>query len=203
VNGFPEKGEAWERSMLETIRAWCASHPLVVGYALTALVTITLRIAGSAWWEAVKASHPRVAALANLARALGFDAPKLVAAVRVLLGLPPALPPGDDTPKPPSVAVRAAGTLLLALSVTAIGCAGALPVVAQIVVDAGCVASHYDELAAAEQAGRGPFLLAIERTARACGIEQQLVVTLFGSAKAQRIAAPACSASSLASPVKP
>lgn len=188
--------------MLETIRAWCASHPLVVGYALTALVTIALRIAGSAWWEAVKASHPRVAALANLARALGFDAPKLVAAARVLLGLPPAPPPGDDTPKPPSVVVRAAGTLLLALSVAAIGCAAALPAVVTVVSDGLCILTHYDELAAAERADRATFLLVAARVAGQCGITVEAVVHAFGTEKASRAmraakseAAPACSAS--------
>ena len=90
---------------------------------------------------------------------------------------------------------RTVAAVGLALSLAVVACAGALPVVAEIVVDAGCVASHYDELAAAEQAGRGPFLLAVERVARVCGIEQQLVVELFGAAKAHRTSAPACSAS--------
>jgi len=194
------------QSFLDTARAWCASHPLVVGYALTALVTIALRIAGSAWWESFKASHPRVAALANLARALGFDAPKLLAALRVLLGLPPAPPSGDDKPKsPPTVVVGALSALALlgALGGSVVSCAGAIPAVVTVVSDGLCVLTHFDELAAAERAGASTFVVVAARVAGQCGITVEAVVRAFGAEKASRAARaakaetapPACSAS--------
>lgn len=71
------------------------------------------------------------------------------------------------------------------------GCGGTLPPVSQIVVDAGCVASHYDELAAAEQAGLGAFTVAVGRVAVECGIARDVVVTIFGSHKQARAAGKA------------
>ena len=116
--------------------------------------------------------------------ALGHDLDAAIAAI-------PKPPTGKG---PPGVV---AGALML-VGVAAVGCGGHLPPVAQIVIDAGCVASHYDELATAEGQGAAAFLVAIERVARGCGIERDIVVTIFGTHKAQRargmaLPAPACS----------
>lgn len=96
-----------------------------------------------------------------------------------------------------SVAQRLARVVAAMGLVGVVGCAGALPIVSQVVIDAGCVAGHFDELVAAEQAGLGPFALAVERVARQCGIEQQIVVEIFGTHKQARAAkaSAACSAS--------
>lgn len=78
--------------MLTTIRTWLAAHPVAATYIVGAIFTVTLRVLGSAWWAGFKARHPRVAAVAQIVRGLGLDAPKIEAALRVLLRLPPAAP---------------------------------------------------------------------------------------------------------------
>lgn len=115
----------------------------------------------------------------DIANGLAVDFAKVAAALRNVV------PASAEAKTVPSPIVRIASAAMLALAIGAAGCAGALPVVAEIVIDAGCVAAHYDELAVAERAGLAPFAVAVEKVARACGIEQQLVVTIFGTHKSE------------------
>lgn len=123
-----------------------------------------------------------------------------------------AISPRPTGPSGPSVVIRAAGALMLALSVVAVGCAAAIPAIVVAVTDGACVLSHFDELEAAERVSLDAFIAIAARVAKSCGITVQQVVGAYGTEKASRAAraakgdaASACSstAPSLASPVRP
>jgi len=84
---------------IDTVRAFVAAHPYISAYLAIAVVSIALRIAGSAWWASVKASHPRLAGLIEVARGLGFDAPKILQGLlRIAFAMLP--PPAGGLPAP-------------------------------------------------------------------------------------------------------
>ena len=127
--------------------------------------------------------------------AIGKD----VDAIRALFPKPPS---DDAKPSGPSMIVRAAGSVLLMLSIATMGCAGAIPAVVTVVSDGLCVLTHFDELLAAEKVSAATFLLVAARVAGQCGITVDAVVHAFGTEKASRAMraskaepAPACSAS--------
>jgi hypothetical protein len=58
-------------------RAYIAAHPYLTAYAAVAVLSIALRLAGSAWWDGMKQRHPKLAGLLEVARGAGFDFVKI------------------------------------------------------------------------------------------------------------------------------
>jgi hypothetical protein len=78
--------------IFDSARAFIAANPYMTAYVLVAVVSISLRIAGSAWWAAYKGKHPALAGTIEVARGLGFDAPKILQGILRIAEamLPPA-----------------------------------------------------------------------------------------------------------------
>jgi len=199
--------------IIDTARAWITAHPYVSAWLGAIAISVLAWAMQLPKVQAWLVRYPLAKLVADVlskrifafVAALGGDIPKAIAAA--VVGQPAtAQKPAAETSKGPPTIPPVLGALLLAISLA--GC-GHLPPVARIVVDAGCVATHYDELADAEQAGAGAFLVAVERVARKCGIERDVLVTIFGTHKqgraraAMQPPAPACSSATLATPVRP
>lgn len=211
--------------MLDSIRAfvahvwsWCLASPANAVFALAVLgfvANVATRFLTSKEWAAWCEKHPRVVGLFLIAKGAfpegGTIARGFWAAVTGELRqrAREALPKTEEKPKGPPTIPPVLGAFMMLLAISLAGCGGRLPPVARIVVDAGCVATHYEELADAEQAGAGAFLLTVERVARECGVERDVLVTIFGTHKqgraraAMQPPAPACSSAALATPVRP
>ena len=111
--------------IIDTIRAWITAHPYVTAYAAIAVVSIALRIAGSTWWAGMKLRHPKLAGLLEVARAIGFDFPKLAQGIlRIAYAmLPPPVGGGDAKPKSPPTIPPVLGVMMLATGLALPGCA--------------------------------------------------------------------------------
>lgn len=64
--------------IVDTARAFIAAHPDWFAYLLIAIASIALRVAGSKWWASYKERHPALAGTIEVARGIGFDAPKIL-----------------------------------------------------------------------------------------------------------------------------
>lgn len=106
--------------IVDTVRSWCTAHPYLTAYAAIAVLSIALRLAGSAWWAGMKAKHPKLAGLLEVARGAGFDFVKIAQGLlRIAYAMLP--PPvggsgsGETKPKlPPTIIVGSLLALALA-----------------------------------------------------------------------------------------